>query len=104
MKSCITTTSKWTRNLYTNVVTRRKKEVCVVMIFNPLKNEFRDKRLEREKRQAVVIIIFIPPSQNYESIFASENEEYPNVNDKPFCRDVSDRVLHSKRLLIKKKS
>jgi len=74
-----------------------------VMIFNPLKNEFREIRLEREKRQAVVIIIFIPPSQNYESIFASENEEYQNVNDKPFCRDVSDRVLHSKRLLMKKK-
>jgi len=73
------------------------------MIFNPLKNEFREKRLEREKRQAVVIIIFIPPSQSYESIFASENEEYQNVNDKPFCRVISDRVLHSKRLLMKKK-
>jgi len=52
----------------TQTLLLEKKEVCVVMIFNPLKNEFREKRLEREKRQAVVIIIFIPPSQNYESI------------------------------------
>jgi len=83
-----------TKSLHKQTLLLEEKKKFVLWWFLILQNEFREIRLEREKRQAVVIIIYIPPSQNYESIYASKNEEYQNVNDKPFCRDISDRVLH----------